>query len=99
MLSYCNILITRQAPTNKSNADPKVLSDIEWRDRQILIDIFDEKGICTIDKSLTKLMDMANKALDKMSDSQKPDRVKVEGVHKTKRNAILLMLNSKEAVN
>jgi hypothetical protein len=98
-LSYCNILMTRQAPTNKLNADPKVLSDMEQRDRQILVDIFDEEGTCTMDKSLMKLIDMVNKALDKTSDGQKPDRVKVKGVHKTKRNVILLTLNSKEAAN
>jgi hypothetical protein len=72
---------------------------MERRDRQILVNIFDEEGTCTMDKGLTELMDMANKALNKTTDGQKPDRVKVKGVHKTKRNAILLTLNSKEAVN
>lgn len=79
------------------SVDPEVLSDIECRDRQILIDIYDKEGSCTMDRSLMDLLDRANNALDKMSDSSKPEKVKVEGIHKTKRNAILLTLNSKEA--
>ena len=95
--SYRDALMSKQTPANKSSVDPKVLSDIERKDRQLLIDIFDEEGFCTMDKSLTELTDMANAALDKMSDGEKPEKVKVEGIHKTKRNAILLTLNSREA--
>ena len=99
--SYRDALISRQSPTssNKSTVDPKILSDLERKDRQILVDIYDEEGTCTMDKSLTELSDVANEALDKMSNGSKPDKVKVVGVHKTKRNAILLTLNSKEAAS
>ena len=97
--SYRDALTSRQLPTssNKSVVDPKILSDLERKDKQILVNIYDEEGTCTMDKSLSELSDMANGALDKMSDGSKPDKVKVVGVHKTKRNAILLTLNSKEA--
>lgn len=99
MQSYHNILLSRQTPANKASVDPKVLGDMERKDRQILVDIFDKEGTCTMDKSLMELMELANKVLDQMSDSKKPEKVKVKGIHKTKRNAILLMLNSKEAAN
>jgi len=97
--SYCDALITRQPtpPSNKLSVDPKILSDMERKDRQILVDIYDEEGTCTMDKSLLELMDKANEVLDKMSNANKPEKTKVVGVHKTKRNAILLTLNSKEA--
>ena len=99
--SYRDALISRQSssPSNKSSVDPKILSDMERRDRQILIDIYDEEGTSTMDKSLSELLAMANEALDKTSDGSKPEEVKAVSVHKTKRNAILLTLNSKEAVS
>ena len=96
MQSYRDALVSRQMSPNKSSIDPKVLSDMERRDRQILVDIYDEEGTCTMDSSLSDLLDKANVTLDKMSDGSKPEKVKVEGVHKTKRNAVLLTLNSKE---
>ena len=98
--SYCDALTARHpaSSSNKSSVDPKILSDMERRDRQILVDIYDEEGTSTMDKSLSELMDKANEALDKMTDASKPKNAKVVGVHKTKRNAILLTLNSKEAV-
>ena len=98
--SYRDALIARQptSSSNKSSVDPKILSDMERKDRQILVDIYDEEGTCTMDKSLSELMDKANEALDKMTDASKPKNTKVVSIHKTKRNAILLMLNSKEAV-
>ena len=97
--SYYDVLMSKQMPANKSSVDPKVLSDIECKDRQLLIDIYDKEGSCTLDKSLMELMDTANTALDNMSDGEKPEKVKVESVHKTKRNTILLTMNSREAAN
>ena len=97
--SYRDVLMSRQSPVNKSSVDPKVLSDMERKDRQLLVDIYDEEGACTMDKSLMELMDLVNASLDKMSDGEKPEKVKVESIHKTKRNAILLTLNSREAAS
>ena len=97
--SYHDALISRHLtpPSNKLSIDPKVLSNMEHKDRQILVNIFDKEGTCTMDKSLLELMDKANEVLDKMSDASKPETTKVVGIHKTKRNTILLILNSKEA--
>jgi hypothetical protein len=51
-----------------------------------------------MEKSLTELIAKANEVLDGMSDIDKLALVKVKAVFKTQKNAILLMLNSKEAV-
>src|SRR5438270_11247751 len=79
--------------------NPKVLCDMECKDKQILIDIFNEEGTNTLSKSLTELLDKANKVLDSIKDRDKPEIVKVKSLHKTRENVILLMLNSKKAVN
>ncbi len=95
--SYQDTLVARQTPTFKATADPKILGDIDRRAKQVLVDIFDKAGENTFDKSLGDLQSKANKILDKMTDADKPEKVKVETVLKTKKNAILLTLNSKEA--
>jgi hypothetical protein len=97
--SYRNVLMSRQPPSNKASVDPKVLYDMEHKDKQILIDIFDEEGASTMSKGLMELLDKANKVLDSIKDGVKPELVKVESLHKTKKNVILLMLNSKEVAN
>jgi hypothetical protein len=97
--SYHNVLVTRQAQTHKASTPPKVLGDMERKAKQILMDIFDEEGNNTLEKSLEELIDKANEVLGKMSDADKPKEVKVEATHKTRRNTILLTLNSKEAAN
>jgi len=95
--SYCDVLTARQTPTHKANADPKVLGDMDHRVKQLLMDIYGNKGNTTLEKSLTELISKANEVLDGMSDADKPEKVKVEAVLKTKKNAVLLTLNSKEA--
>ena len=97
--SYRDVLVTRQAPTHKNSVDPKVLRDMERKAKQILVDIYNKEGINTLEKSLMELITNANKALDKMVEAAKPSLVKIETAYKTKKNAILFMLNSKEAAN
>jgi hypothetical protein len=91
--------MSRPSLLNKASVDPKVLCDMECKDKQILIDIFDEEGANTLGTSLIELMAKANGALDNINDGDKPEHVKVESVHKTKKNVILLTLNSKEVAN
>ena len=97
--SYRDALVSKQAQTHKASAPPRILGDMERRAKQILVDIYDEEGNNTLEKSLAELVDKANEALDKMSNMDKPETVKVEAALKTKKNAILLTLNSKEAAN
>ena len=95
--SYRDVLVAGQTSAPKASVDPKILGDMDCRAKQILVDIFDEEGNNTLEKSLTELIAKANEALDNMSDAGKPEKVKVETALKTKRNAVLLTLNSKEA--
>ena len=97
--SYKDVLVARQAPSLRSSVDPKVLGDMDRKAKQILVDIFEEEGNSTLDKSLTDLIAKANEALDSMSDASKPANAKVESVFKTRKNAILLTLNSRETAD
>jgi len=86
-------------PTHKASTDPKALGDMDCRAKQLLVDIYGDEGNATLEKSLTELIAKANEVLDGMSDADKLGKVKVKAVLKTKKNAILLMLNSKEAAD
>lgn len=97
--TYRDVLVSKQTPTLRASIDPKVLGDMDRRSKQILVDIFDEEEVNTLGKSLTELINRANEVLDGMADANKPPKVKVETVFKTRKNAVLLVLNSKEAAN
>ena len=96
---YCNALVTGPVPVHKTSVDPKVLGDLDCKAKQILVDIFNEEGVSTLEKSLTGVIAKANEVLDGMSNMDKPASVKVKAMLKTQKNTILLTLNSKEAVN
>ena len=72
--------------------DPKVLGDMDCRAKQLLVDIFGDEGNATLEKSLIEIMAKANEVLDRISDADKPEKVKVEAMLKTKKNAVLLTL-------
>jgi len=95
--SYRDVLVARQAPSHKNNVDPKVLGDMERKAKQILIDTFDEEGTNTLEKSQLELVDKANEVISKLTDASKPEKARVDSAIKTKKGAILLTLNSKEA--
>ena len=97
--SYHDALVTRQTPSHKASADPKVLSDMDRRAKQLLVDVYSDEGDATLEKSLTEIITIANRVLDSISDANKLEKVKVKAMLKTKRHAILLMLSSKEAAN
>jgi hypothetical protein len=97
--SYREALVSGQATSLRANADPKVLGDMDRKAKQILVDTFGEEGEASMNKSLTELIDKANEALDNMKDANKPANTKVESVFKTRKNAILLTLSTREAAN
>jgi hypothetical protein len=87
-----------QSPqTNRAFTDPKVLGDMERKACQLLVDLFDKEGCNTLDKSITELIAKANEAIESIDDSGKPKGIKAEAIYKTRRGALLLTLNSKEA--
>jgi hypothetical protein len=71
---------------------------MECKARQILIDIFDDDANNVLSKSITEVIARANEALDKIDDAEKPDKVKVESALQSHKGALILTLNSKEAV-
>jgi len=95
--SYRDVLVARQAPSHKNSVDPKVLGDMDRKAKQILIDTFEKDDSSSRERTQAELVDKANEVISKMTDASKPQEVKVESALKTKRGAILLTLNSKEA--
>jgi len=75
MQSYCNVLTARQTPTHKASTDPKVLGNMDCRAKQLLVDIYGNKGNATLEKSLTDIIAKANEVLDGMLDTDKLGKV------------------------
>ena len=96
--SYRDALLSKPTLTNRDNADPRILSNMDCRAKQILIDIYDKDENNILTKSLTSIIDKANKAIAIIQDDCKLKEVKVIMAPKTHGQAVLLTLNSKEAV-
>ena len=97
--SYRDTLVQSLAVKSKSSLNPKVLGDIECRARQTLIEIYNEEGNYSMSKSLTEIIAKANKTLSKIEDAEKPVKVIVESALQTRKGALVLTLNSREAAN
>jgi len=76
--SYRDVLTQNPIATSKSDLDPKVQGDMEQKARQILVDIYDEDDGKVLSKSMTEVIARANDSLDKVTDTEKPGKVKVE---------------------
>jgi hypothetical protein len=90
-------VINTKAFTPVAKLDPKVLGDMERREKQIWLDLADDGDVPTLSKSLTTLVEQANKSIDSITDKEKPAVVKVDAALKTRGGALILTLNSKEA--
>ncbi|KAH9960698.1 hypothetical protein BC827DRAFT_1268093 [Russula dissimulans] len=97
--TYCDVLLTKPAQTNRAEADPKVLSDLDRRGKQILVNVYGEEGDIMLSKSPATIVDKANEAIDTLNDAAKPAGIRVVTAFKTRGKAILLTLNSKESAN
>jgi hypothetical protein len=96
--SYRDTLVSKLPQTNSVGADPKVLGSIEHRSKQILINIFDNAEDNILTKSLTSILEKANEIIAMITDTGKLADIKVVVALETCSKAILLTLNSKEAV-
>jgi hypothetical protein len=94
--SYRDAVLSRPVQPNRSVADPKVLGDMERKAKQILIEIYDTEGNNTLGKSLSELLAKANEVIGEIEDADKPKEAKVEAIFKTRRGALVLILNSKD---
>jgi len=97
-LKYRDAVLTRPMQTIRASTDPKVLEDLERKSRQILVEHFDTEGTNLLSKSLTELTSKANEAISMVKDSGKPKDIKVQTLFKTRQGALVLTLESKEAV-
>ena len=97
--SYRDTVLSKPSQTKKSKANPRVLSDMECRAKQILIDVYDNEADSILNKSLTSIVEKANEAIEAIEDADKPKDIKVLAALKARKHAILLTLNSKEAVS
>jgi len=95
---YRDAVLARPVQTLRANTDLKVLGDLERKSRQILVEVHGEEGTNTLGKSLTELTSKANEAISSIEDAGKPKDIKVQTVFKTRCEALVLTLNSKEAV-
>jgi len=95
---YRNTVLTRPTLTIRATTDPKVLGDLERKCRQILVEHLDTEGTNLLSKSLTELTSKANKAISTIEDLSKPKDIKVQTLFKTCQGALVLTLDSKEAV-
>jgi len=95
---YQDAVLSRPTQTLRANADPKVLGDLDCKARQILVKLFGTKGDVTLGKSLTELATKANEVISEIEDAGKPKGIKVETLFKTHRQALVLILNSKDPV-
>jgi hypothetical protein len=71
---------------------------MECKARQILIKVYNDEGIAYLTKSLSEIIAKVNKAIDATEDAVRPKDMKVESACKIKQRAILLTLNSREAM-
>jgi len=96
---YHDALLVKPTQTNKTGVDPKILSDLERKAKQILVGLYSPDGNTLLNKSLTEIIDKANEALTPIEDSTKPTEVKVIAALKTRGKALLLTLNSRSAAD
>jgi hypothetical protein len=96
--TYRDALLKKPAQTNRAEVDPKVLSDLDRKAKQVLVDVYGDEGDALLSQSLTAIVDKANEVIASINDAAKPTEVKVVTAFKTRGKAILLTLNSKEAV-
>jgi len=61
--SYRDALISKPTLSNRDSTDPRILSDMDRKAKQILVDIYDKDESNILTKSLTSIIDKANKAI------------------------------------
>jgi hypothetical protein len=71
--SYRDALVTNIPAVIRRSTNPKVLNDIKWRAKQVLIKVFDAKGENTLKKSIEEILKEANVIIKGITDKGKPE--------------------------
>jgi hypothetical protein len=95
--SYRDALVASEpSPGTGKNVDPKILSDLDRKAKQVLVGFHDP----TVEnKSQAELKDKANDIIASLGELLPPEGAKVENVLKLRSGGAILQLNSKEAAN
>src|SRR5712675_3174412 len=96
---YRDTLLAKPNQTNRMGVDPKILSDLERKAKQILVGVHGSDGDALLSKSLTEIIGKANDALTPIEDSAKPKEVKVVAALKTRGKTLLLTMNSRSTAD
>jgi hypothetical protein len=80
---YKDAILLKPPQINRAYTDPKVLGDMDYKAKQVLVEIFDLEGNDTMAKSLTKLKDKANETIVVIKERDKPKDMKVVSILKT----------------
>jgi hypothetical protein len=94
--TYRDALLARPKQSSRNSVDLKVLTDVDHKEKQILVEIFDVEGNNTLAQSLMAIVSKANGAIASMEDAGKRKDIKVLTALKTQREVVLLTLSSKE---
>jgi hypothetical protein len=97
--SYRDMLLDKPVNSLRSNANPKVLNDMDRRVRQIMIAYSTAEDNATLNTNLLDLKEKANSLVSEMEDPTRPEVVRIENVTRTRDGSLLLLLNSKEAAD
>ena len=98
-MSYRDAILAKPVNLNRSSADPKVLSGMDKRARQVLIGFDSSLENSTLGTCLVELKDKANDILSKLEAPLRPEEVTVLDVARTHDGSLLLFLDSKEAAD
>jgi hypothetical protein len=93
--SYRDALISKAAPTtHMQSVDPRTLSDIDHKAKQILVECTDK---VLKSRSQLELKDKANEIIVSLGKLSSPKGAKVDSALKLQSGGVILQLNSKEA--
>ena len=97
--SYREALIATPVGMNMQAANPIMISDFEWKERQILLSYTSSNNNATLQISLMDLKSKANAILEGIEGPERPESTKVEGVSRTRDSSLLILLSMKEVAN
>ena len=96
--TYRDALTSNAVTPSPLNADLKILDDVVRQSKQILIKHDSSDNNPMLNTSIADLKEKVNKIINNLSDPCHPDKVRVEGITRTRFGTLLMQLNSKEVV-
>lgn len=98
-MSYREAILANPSSQNRSNADPKVLSGMDKKARQLLIGFDSLLDNTTRGTCLLELRNKANDIVANLDIPARPKEVLIVDVARTRDSSLLLLLDSKESAD